>query len=48
MKLQFSLATLLVCMTVLAVVTAISVAIPANENLKFRLFALAIEWSRYQ
>ena len=38
MKLQFSLATLLVCMTVLAVVTAVSIAIPINENPKSRLY----------
>ena len=31
MKLQFSLATLLVCMTVLAVVAAISTAIPVHQ-----------------
>ena len=38
MKLQFSLTTLLVCMTVLAVVTAISIFIPTNERPKSRLF----------
>ena len=32
MKLQFSLATLLVCMTVLAVVCAICVQIPVREE----------------
>jgi hypothetical protein len=31
MKLQFSLATLLVCMTVLAVVCAASIALPVSE-----------------
>jgi ABC-type Fe3+ transport system permease subunit len=31
MKLQFSLATLLVCVTVLAVVTAISTTIPVHQ-----------------
>lgn len=34
MKLQFSLATLLVCVTVLAVVCAIAVTIPAHELVK--------------
>jgi hypothetical protein len=34
MKLQFSLATLLVCMTVLGVVTAISVALPVHQLVK--------------
>ena len=32
MKLQFSLATLLVCVTVLAVVCALAVALPVNER----------------
>ena len=32
MKLQFSLATLLVCVTVLAVVCAVSAAIPIHER----------------
>jgi hypothetical protein len=38
MKLQFSLATLLVCMTVLAVVCAACISIPVNENLQSRLY----------
>jgi len=32
MKLQFSLATLLVCVTVLGVVCAVSVAVPVHEK----------------
>jgi hypothetical protein len=38
MKLQFSLATLLVCMTALAVVCALSISIPVNENPPSRLY----------
>jgi hypothetical protein len=34
MKLQFSLATLLVCMTVLAVVCAIAISMPVRETTK--------------